>query len=120
MSFVFLFTSILCAVSGQVLLKNTVTNIEGVDFASSKMASHLIKLLRYPLFYIAMAVYFLSMILYLVAISKLDISLAYPMVSLNYAIILVYSKVFYKENVTPLRWIGVAVIIFGVVLISRS
>ena len=102
------------------MLKTTVTRLDGVDFASAKIASHLSKLLRFPLFYFAMSVYFFSMILYLMAISKLDISIAYPMVSLNYAIILVYSKVFFKESVTPMRWLGVAVIIFGVFLISRS
>jgi len=120
MAIVILLASIFCAVCGQILLKATVTRLEGVDFASSKMASHLWKLLRAPIFYIALFVYFFSMILYLAAISKLDISLAFPMVSLNYAIILIYSKIFFKENVTPLRWIGVAVIILGVCLISRS
>ena len=61
-----------------------------------------------------------TMLFYLVAISKLDLSMAYPMVSLNYAIILFISRIFFKENVTPLRWLGVVFIIFGVFLISRS
>jgi len=120
MAFIILLASIFFAVCGQVLLKATVTRVQGVDFASASMFSHMGKLLRSPIFYLAMSVYFFSMVLYLTAISKLDISLAYPMVSLNYAIILVYSKIFFKENVTPLRWLGVGIIIFGVFLISRS
>lgn len=120
MAFVFLFASIFCAVCGQLLLKTTVTRLQGVDFASTQAVAHFKKLLFSPLFYIALCVYFSSMLFYLVAISKLDLSMAFPMVSLNYAIILFCSRIFFKENVTPFRWLGVVFIIFGVFLISRS
>jgi multidrug transporter EmrE-like cation transporter len=120
MPFVFLFASIFCAVLGQLLLKATVMKLDGVDFASGSFLPHLIKLLTSPLFYLAMCVYFSSMILYLIALSKLELSLAYPMVAVNYAIILVCGKLFFNEKVTALRWIGVAFIIAGVVLVSRS
>ena len=63
---------------------------------------------------------FRSMLSYLVAISSLDLSLAYPMVSVNYALILISSRVFFGEEIKPLRWIGVAFIILGGFLISRS
>jgi multidrug transporter EmrE-like cation transporter len=120
MAFVFLFASIFCAVCGQLLLKATVTRLDGVDITSAQFGPQLKKLIFTPLFYIALSFYFSSMLLYLTAISKLDISMAYPMVGLNYAIILITSKLFFKENVTPLRWFGVAFIILGVILISRS
>jgi len=118
--FVFLFASIVCAVTGQLLLKTTVMKLEGVDFASGNFGAHLKKLLLSPTFYLAMIVYFSSMILYLMAISAIEISMAYPMVAVNYAIILVCSRVFFRENVTPMRWLGVGLIIAGVVLVSRS
>ena len=120
MEFLFLFVSIFCAVTGQLLLKTTVMRLDGVDLASAQLASHLIRLLRTPLFYAAMFVYFCSMLSYLAAISKLDLSFAYPMVSVNYALILICSKVFFGEEIKPLRWAGVAFIILGVFLISRS
>ncbi|MFA6449392.1 MAG: EamA family transporter [bacterium] len=120
MAFIILLTSIFCVVCGEILLKVTVTRLEGVDFVSTSLLSHLGKLLRAPSFFLAIAAYFSGMVLYLAAISKLDVSLAYPIMSLNFAIILVYSKIFFRENVTPLRWFGVFIILFGVFLISRS
>lgn len=118
--FIFLFASIFCAVTGQLLLKKTVMSLDGVDFSTGDAGRHFIKLITSPLFILALGIYFGSMMLYLVAISSIDISMAYPMVAVNYAIILVCSKFFFGEKVTPLRWVGVLVIIFGVILVSRS
>lgn len=118
--FIFLFASIFCAVTGQLLLKKTVVKLDGVDFASGAAGKHLIKLLTSPLFILALGVYFASMMLYLVALSAIDISMAYPMVAVNYAIILIASKFMFNEKVTPLRWTGVAIIVAGVILVSRS
>jgi len=120
MPFVYLFASIFCAVTGQLLLKTTVLRLDGVDFMKGPFAATFVKLITSPLFLFAMFIYATSMILYLMAISTIDISMGFPMVSLNYAIILVCSKMFFKENVTPLRWMGVLLIITGVVLVSRS
>ena len=66
MEFAFLFASIFCAVCGQVLLKATVTRLDGVDLASAQIFSHLFRLLRSPIFLTAMVVYFASMIAILV------------------------------------------------------
>lgn len=120
MAFAFLFGSILCAVCGQMLMKVTVMKLHGLDFASGAFFQHITKLLTSPYFFAAMTVYFSSMIFYLMAISRLDLSMAYPMVSINYAIVLFVSKLFFGEKVSALRWFGVAVIIGGVFLVSQS
>jgi undecaprenyl phosphate-alpha-L-ara4N flippase subunit ArnE len=41
------------------------------------------------------------------------LSLAYPLLSLSYILVLLYSKFHFKEKVTVSRWIGVAAIILG-------
>ena len=120
MEFIYLFASIFCAVTGQLLLKTTVNRLEGVDFTKGSVVTNFIRLVTSPLFILAMSVYAFSMILYLMAISTIEISMAYPMVALNYAIILICSRLFFKENVTVVRWMGVLLIIRGVILVSRS
>jgi multidrug transporter EmrE-like cation transporter len=119
MIFIILFAAIILASCGQILTKITAVRHLRFDDSTS-LLSNIMSLLRAPIFYLAMSIYLLSMTLYLIALSKLDISFAYPILSLTFAFILVYSKIFFKENVTPLRWFGVGIIIFGVFLISRS
>ena len=48
------------------------------------------------------------------------LSLAYPILSLTFPIVLGLSAVFFAETITPLRWAGVGVIVVGVSLLART
>lgn len=53
-------------------------------------------------------------------LKRLDFSILYPMISMSYIFGLIAAKLVFHEQVSLIRWIGVAVIIVGVVLISRT
>jgi len=59
-------------------------------------------------------------LLWVVIISGLELSFIYPLVSLNYVLTAIGSKMFFKEQITRMRWLSIAVIIMGVVLVSFS
>lgn len=59
-----------------------------------------------------------SLLIWLVILSFADLSQAYPLDSLQYIIITVFSIVFLKERVSPLRWLGTAVIVMGVIIVG--
>jgi undecaprenyl phosphate-alpha-L-ara4N flippase subunit ArnE len=61
-----------------------------------------------------------AMILWLKAISMTDLSFAYPFLSLSLVLIAMGSIVFLKEAMTARQWTGVALILLGIVLISRT
>jgi drug/metabolite transporter (DMT)-like permease len=73
-----------------------------------------------PLVWIGLAVFGLSAIVWLAVLSQTELSFAYPFASLTYVIILVYGRFVAEEPVSPLRWTGVALIVAGIVLVSRS
>ena len=50
----------------------------------------------------------------------MELSLVYPLVSVAYVLVALFSFFVFKENVTMIRWVGIIVIMFGVFLISRS
>jgi multidrug transporter EmrE-like cation transporter len=66
------------------------------------------------------AAYGLSSLFWIVVLSKIDLSLAYPMLALNYVLVPLVAWLFLNEQVPPLRWLGIGVVIVGVVVISRS
>ena len=58
--------------------------------------------------------------MWLEALSSLPLSVAYPLVSLGYIITLGIWSIVLKETITPLRIVGVALIINNVIALSRS
>jgi len=64
--------------------------------------------------------YALSSLLYLVAVSRLDLSYAYPMVALSYVLVTIFAWRFFGETVPTLRAAGLALIIVGVVVVALS
>ncbi len=60
----------------------------------------------------------ISILLYVQALSKLNLSMAYPTVSLGYVLVIIMSKVCFKEPISPTRWISVFIICAGVTLVG--
>ncbi len=58
--------------------------------------------------------------LFLAALSWTEVTVALPMTAIEYGIAAVLAIVMLKENVSPIRWVGIALVVFGVILIARS
>jgi multidrug transporter EmrE-like cation transporter len=61
-----------------------------------------------------------SAVIWIFALSRVDLSFAYPFAALGYVIIVLASFTVLHESVPPLRWAGVALIIAGILLVARS
>lgn len=61
-----------------------------------------------------------SMLLWLTVISKLDLSFAYPFMSLSYVVVLLFGWLAMDEKVVALRVCGIGCIMAGVFIISRT
>jgi len=72
------------------------------------------------LFILAMAIYFVSAVLWLYALLKADLSFAYPFLSLTYIAVLFGGAFFFHETITWLRIVGCAVVIGGLIVIARG
>jgi drug/metabolite transporter (DMT)-like permease len=59
-------------------------------------------------------------VLFLAALSWTDVTVALPMTAIEYGFAAFLAVYFLREQVTPLRWAGIALVIAGVVLISRG
>jgi len=65
-------------------------------------------------------IYGLSAVCWLWVLARAQLSLAYPILSLTFPIVLGLSAVLFAETITPLRWAGVGVIVVGVSLLART
>jgi len=66
------------------------------------------------------ACYVVSVVVWIMALSRVEVSIAYPMLSIGYVVNAVAAYFLFGEAVTPLRLTGIAVIILGVFIVARS
>jgi multidrug transporter EmrE-like cation transporter len=88
-------------------------DITGVLAAAGRVATS-------PFILAGLASYVISVAIWLVVLSRVDVSVAYPMVSLGYVFTVVIARFVFQEPVTPLRLLGVLVVCTGIILIARS
>jgi drug/metabolite transporter (DMT)-like permease len=117
-NYIILGISILLAVAGQLLMKKGMM-IFGT-FPARQLLFKIIPMFLNPYVFVGLACFGMSAVFWLIVLSRLELSLVYPMVSVAYILVAILSWIFFKENVTLIRWLGILVIVFGVFLISRS
>jgi drug/metabolite transporter (DMT)-like permease len=111
-SYAIAFTSVAFGTLGQVLLKS------GTGPAGAPgLIETLSRALSTPLVWAGLATYAFSSVLWLVALSRLELSAAYPLGASGYVIV-VAASVLMGEAVPLWRWIGVAVIVTGILAVS--
>jgi len=116
----YIFLSVLLGVVGQLLLKRGMTALGPITLRQSNIFSTIFTVFSQPIVILGASIYLIGSFFWLVSLSKVDLSYAYPFVSLSYVLILISSWLLLNEQISPLRVAGVVVICLGVFLISRS
>ena len=116
--FVLLLTSVLSC-TGQVLLKKGVL-AKGEFSLNSCIVGQIIKLVLNPAVFGGLIIYFISSILWLIALSKITLNFAYPFTAVTLALVMLSSRVIFLENIPELRYFGVILIILGVIFSSLA
>ena len=120
-SILLILLSIAVAVGGQVLLKLGLNKIGSINVNSLDSLGHLfLGIIKSPMVLTGLFCYVISAAIWLVVLSAVQLSFAYPFIGLTYVLILFISKFVLKEDVNPIRWVGAAIITIGVVVISRG
>jgi len=112
--------AILLLVSGQTLLKVGLNDIGGVSLFDGNPVGSLLGLFRTPWIILGFVCYGISAILWLDVLSRLDFSLAFPMVSLTYVFALLIGRFIFHETVGLERILGVFFILCGLFFVIRS
>jgi drug/metabolite transporter (DMT)-like permease len=112
--------AILLLVGGQTLLKLGLNDIGGVSLFGGNPIGSFLGLFRTPWVILGFVCYGVSAILWLDVLSRLDFSMAFPMVSLTYVFALVIGRFIFHETVSLSRVVGVVLILGGLFFVVRS
>lgn len=117
-TFILGLVAIMLLSAGQTSLKFGLNTIGGISLSEGIVG--LFKLFQTPWVIVGFACYGVSSILWLDVLSKLDFSVAFPMVGLTYVFTLLIGRFFFGETIGLERMLGVAFIVFGIFFVIRS
>ena len=106
--------------SAQLSMKKGMIIVGEITGGMQGFASALPNMITNIYLWISAVCYMMSIVLWLVVLSKTDVSYAYPFLSIGYVLSAVVGYFAFHEAFTPVSVIVIAVICIGVVLISRS
>ena len=117
---IYLLISVLGGAIGQLALKRGMNSFGELTLSMDKIVNVLVRMATNPYVVIGMLVYGASTVFWLAALSRVDLSFAYPFASLSYVVMLIGAWQLFDENISIMRLVGCVVVISGVLLISRS
>ena len=101
--------------SGQMLFKFTAGQVS----VSASFAGTILGLLRQPTFWLACALYGFATLFWLWILTRVPLSFAYPASALALIIVPVMSMLFFAERLSPAYWLGLALVLGGLFVLTR-
>jgi drug/metabolite transporter (DMT)-like permease len=117
--FLLLICNVLFTVTGQLLLKQGMLQVGRVEGVSG-VIHKLIQAFMNPFVIGGIATYGFTTMIWLVILSRVKLSVAYPIISLGYLLSILFSWIFFKESIPRIRVLGAVVICIGVYLVASA
>ena len=114
-----LFT-VLTNAAAQVSLKYGMMQLGTLSFAGTNPVLKLLQIVFSPFVFIGLCIFVISMASHLFVLSKVELSFAYPFLSLAYVVVAVIAYFLFHEDLNALRIGGIALICVGTVLIAQG
>lgn len=111
--------SVASGVAGQTVIKMGVSQ-PGSSEAAAGLISLVTMIVRSPMVLLGLVLYGIGALAWIAVLSRMDLSIAYPFLALNFVLVTVSSRLILGETVPFMRWMGIVVICVGILLVSRS
>lgn len=119
-TFALLMTGVLLNAAAQLLLKAGTNAIGRFEFSAANILPVGVKLALEPHIAGGLACYVVSVAVWIVGLSRVPVSIAYPMLSVGYIVNALAAWYLFGESLTAQKAVGIAFIIAGVFLVARS
>ena len=120
LSFSLILAGVLLNAAAQLLLKAGTNSVGAFAFTAGNVVPVGAKLAGNPYIVGGLGCYAISVVVWIMALSRVEVSLAYPMLSIGYVVNALAAWYLFGEALTAQRMIGIGTIIVGVFLLSRT
>lgn len=120
LAFALIMTGVLLNAAAQLLLKAGVQSAGAIELSVDRLWVAVRQLAFEPHILGGLTCYVLSVGIWILALSRTEVSIAYPMLSVGYIVTALAAWAWFGESLSATRIAGIAVIIVGVYLVARS
>jgi multidrug transporter EmrE-like cation transporter len=111
---------VLLNAAAQLVLKQGMRQIGFFEFKLENFCRIFSSVALNPYILLGLVFYVISVGVWLLVLSRVEVSFAYPLLSVGYIVTAFSSYLFFNESVTPTRWLGIAIICLGVYFVTKS
>jgi len=120
-TFAFIISGVILNACAQLLLKASTNALGGaIHLTMSNWFETFIKVVTQLPILGGLACYGISLVVWIIGLSRTDVTIAYPMLSLGYVVSAAGAWMFLGEAISPQRLVAIGVIVIGVVLLART
>jgi multidrug transporter EmrE-like cation transporter len=120
LTFSLVLAGVLLNAAAQLLLKAGTNRIGEFGFALENLLPIGTRLAMSPFVLGGLGCYVVSVMVWILALSRVPVSVAYPMLSIGYIVNALAAWMLFGESITAQKLVGIGFIIVGVVLVARS
>lgn len=114
------YSALLISVLFTVLSQTLQKQVADAQLPGAGAAQTLQRYLRLPKFWLALICLGIAMLSWLAVLADMQVSKAYSLLSVNYVLMLFISRTVFAERIPPSRWLAVAFLSAGLLLIFQS
>jgi len=111
---------VICANAGDLMLKHGMTQIGAVPFTTAGLQHAFLLTITNETIWLAIVFLIGFTVSYMLLMSWADYSYVMPAGAFGYALLTFLAVILLHEQVTPRRWVGVALICIGVLLVGQT
>ena len=116
----FILFTVMTNAAAQLMLKQGMMTLGSVSFDGVNPLIRLLQIVFSPWVFLGLCTFVISMASHLYVLSKVELSFAYPFLSLAYVAVAVFAYFVFREDLNAWRIAGIAFICVGTVLIAQS
>ena len=120
LTFSLVLTGVLLNAAAQLLLKAGTNRIGAFSFALQNIVPIGTQIATSPHVLAGLGCYVVSVVVWILALSRVPVSVAYPMLSIGYIVNAVAAWMLFGESLTAQKLVGIGFIVVGVILVGRS
>jgi multidrug transporter EmrE-like cation transporter len=120
MSYIYILGTILFTVYGQIIMKWRISKYDSLPLDTIEKILFLTRLLFDPFILSGFCSAFIASLFWMAAMTKFEISFAYPFMSLSFVLVFIFSVFLFGETVTVYKIVGLSLIVLGIFVTSRS
>ncbi|MBU5673837.1 EamA family transporter [Paenibacillus sp. MSJ-6] len=120
MGYLYVLGTILFTVYGQLVMKWRISKFGSLPEPFIDKLLFLIKLVFDPFIFSSLLSAFIASLFWMAAMTKFNISYAYPFMSFSYVLVFIFSIFIFKEPITVYKMVGLVFIVIGIIISSRS